>query len=104
MPKNLTYDNARACCVAYGTPAANTTQGGFSMQNRKLNPHPSAAELEDIASHLWCAIGTVDAVHTAMTDSHNDPASYTDALLGAILLLQQIAGELDAQVYRSEDA
>lgn len=72
------------------------------MQNKELNLHPSAADLEEISDHLWCAISTVDAVHTAMTDSHDDPSSYTDALLGAILLLRQIATQLDGQVYLTE--
>lgn len=74
------------------------------MQGKKLNPMLKAADLEEIADHLWCAISTVDAVHTAMTDSHDDPASYTDALLGAVLLLRQIATELDSQVYLPEVA
>lgn len=72
------------------------------MQGKKLNPLLKAVDLEEIADHLWCAISTVDAVHTAMTDSHDDPASYTDALLGAVLLLRQIATELDSQVYLPE--
>lgn len=72
------------------------------MQDKKLNPMLRAADLEDIADHLWCATSTLDAVHTAMTDSHDDPSSYTDALLGAILLLRQIATELDSQVYLQE--
>lgn len=72
------------------------------MQYKKLNPLLKAADLEEIADHLWCAISIVDAVHTAMTDSHDDPASYTDALQGAVLLLRQIATELDGQVYLPE--
>ena len=72
------------------------------MQGKKLNPLLKAADLEDIADHLWAGISMVDAVHTAMTDSHDDPASYTDALLGAVLLLRQIATELDGQVYLPE--
>lgn len=72
------------------------------MQDKKLNPMLRAADLEDIANHLWYATSTLDAVHTAMTDSHDDPSSYTDALLGAILLLRQIATELDSQVYLQE--
>lgn len=72
------------------------------MQGKKLNPMPKAADLEEIADHLWCAISTVDAVHTAMTDSHDDPASYTDALLGTVLLLRNVYDSLEKQVYLPE--
>lgn len=74
------------------------------MDHNKLNPNPSPADLDRTADHLHCGVNLVDAVHTAMTDSHDDPASYTDALLGAVLLLRQIATELDSQVYLPEVA
>lgn len=72
------------------------------MQYKKLNPLLNAADLEEIADHLWAGISMVDAVHTAMTDSHDDPASYTDALLGAVLLLRNIYDDLEKQVYLPE--
>ena len=72
------------------------------MQGKKLNPMLKAADLEEIADHLWAGISMVDAVHTAMTDSHDDPASYTDALLGAVLLLRNIYDDLEKQVYLPE--
>jgi len=74
------------------------------MDYSKLNPYPSPADLDRAADHLQCGVSLVDAVHTAMTESHDDPSSYTDALLGSILYLEQVAKELSDLIYqRGED-
>lgn len=70
------------------------------MDHSTLNPHPCPADLDRTADHLQCGVNLVDAVHTAMTESHDDPSSYTDALLGSILYLEQVAKELRAIIYQ----
>ena len=71
--------------------------------NLKLNEAVTAFDLDEPLYQLKCAIDCVDAVHTAMTDSHNSTEVFLDAMYGAINNLYNAYQELEGQIYLDEE-